>query len=307
MSNAEYYLPQAFLAFFRERAKKEKSLALISVLSTEGSTYSKAGMQMLVDEDSLAQGMLSGGCLEGDLADRVTRSLDNGAAEVVTYDLTDDDSLFGLGVGCEGTMRVLVLPLTLQGNYEPLAGWISQLEIEGAVDIDLSAYCPEGEKSGGVRIFRPRSVVVLGAGKDAEPLVSFAQNLGWRVSVYDHRPAYLENPAIQCADALHCADAGDVSERVDLQSVDAAIVMSHNLVADATYLRVLAESQLGFIGLIGPPHRRDRLLSELGEQAAKLGDRLHAPVGTRIGGRGPSAIALEIVAELQAYFSADRS
>jgi xanthine dehydrogenase accessory factor len=83
--------------------------------------------------------------------------------------------------------------------------------------------------------------------------------------------------------------------------------MSHNLSADTEYLKVLAASTVNFVGLIGPPKRRDRLLSELGEQAALLANRLHAPVGTIIGGRGPAAIALEIVAELQAYFSAEKS
>ena len=307
MSHPEYHLPQAFLAFFHRRVEEGKSLALISVLSTEGSTYSKAGMQMLVDEDSLAQGMLSGGCLEGDLAERVNRSLDKSVASIVTYDLNDEDSLFGLGVGCEGTIRALILPLSPQDHYEPLASWIGRLEETGSVDVDFSAHCPGDEAAGSVRICRPRSLLMLGAGKDAEPLISFSQTLGWRVTVFDHRPAYLENPAIRCADELHCGDAGDVGELLDLHSTDAAIIMSHSLSGDTDYLAALAESSVGFVGLIGPPHRRDRLLSEIGEHAAKLVGRLHAPVGTRIGGRGPAAIALEIVAELQAYFSSERA
>ncbi len=199
MSRTEYYLSQPFLTFFRERAAKGKSLALISVLSTEGSTYSKAGMQMLVDEDHLAQGMLSGGCLEGDLAERVTAALGDGKPAFVTYDLNDDDSLFGLGVGCEGTMHALIRPLTPEANYEPLSGWIGQVEKQGYVDIDLA--------DSQARIFQPRRLLILGAGKDAEPLISIAQTLGWQVVVFDHRPAYLENPAIQSADAAYCADA----------------------------------------------------------------------------------------------------
>lgn len=299
LSGPEYYLSQPFIAFFRQRVGDGKSLALISVLSTEGSTYSKAGMQMLVDEDHLAQGMLSGGCLEGDLAERVTRSLDNGRPEIVTYDLNDDDSLLGLGVGCEGTMHALIQPLTPEANYEPLSGWIDQIEVQGYVDIDLS--------NSHARIYQPRRILILGAGKDAEPLIGLAQILGWQVTVFDHRPAYLESPAIQIADAVHSADAAQVAGLVDLGRVDAAIIMSHHLVSDTEYLKVFAESPVDFIGLVGPPQRRDRLMADLGEKAELFGDRLRAPVGTQIGGRGPAAIALEIVAELQAYFSADRS
>lgn len=299
MSRTGYHLSQAFLAFFHQRVAQGKKLALISVLSTDGSTYSKAGMQMLVDEDRLAQGMLSGGCLEGDLAERVTRSLIAGEPAEVTYDLSDDDELFGLGVGCEGTIQALILPLMPKDGYEPLAAWIDRLEQHDFVDIDL----PNTD----VRIFRPRSLLILGAGKDSEPLVNLAQVLGWQVAIFDHRPAYLENPAIKDAESVYCAEPGQVAEVVDLQRIDAAIIMSHNLTADTEYLKILAGSDVDFIGLIGPPKRRDRLLSELGEQAALLAGRLRAPVGTLIGGRGPAAIALEIVAELQAYFSADRS
>jgi xanthine dehydrogenase accessory factor len=81
--------------------------------------------------------------------------------------------------------------------------------------------------------------------------------------------------------------------------------MSHNLEADRAYLKTVAGSPIEFIGLLGPPHRRDRLLGEIGDDASKLGDRLHAPVGDQIGGRGPAAIALEIAAELQSKFSAE--
>ena len=307
LSRTDYHLTQPFLAFFRERVEENKKLALISVLSTEGSTYSKAGMQMLVDEDRLAQGMLSGGCLEGDLAERVTRSLNDGKPAVVSYDLNDDDSLFGLGVGCEGTIRALILPLTPGEGYEPLADWIDRLEQHDFVDIDLSAHHSAEDDSGSIRVFRSRRLLVLGAGKDAEPLVSLSQVLGWHVTVFDHRPATLDNPAIQIAESVHCDEPGQVAKVIDLQRIDAAIIMSHNLTSDTEYLKILADSDVEFVGLIGPPKRRDRLLSDLGGRATLLSERLRAPVGTLIGGRGPAAIALEIVAELQAYFSAERS
>ncbi|MGB5689628.1 MAG: XdhC family protein [Woeseiaceae bacterium] len=307
MIHAEYYLSQAFVAFFRQRVAESKDLALITVLSTDGSTYSKAGMQMLVDEDGSAQGMLSGGCLEGDLAERVMRALKEGKPASVTYDLNNDDGLFGLNVGCEGAIRALILPLCHQDGYEPLAAWLESLDKQDCVDIDLSAYDADGSGPGMTRVYRPRSLLVLGAGKDAEPLISLAQTLGWHVTVFDHRAAYLENPAIQVAEAVYCDEPRRVAQAVDLKRVDAAIIMSHNLTADVEYLGALADSVVDFVGLIGPPHRRDRLLSELGGRAASLDERLRAPVGTIIGGRGPAAIALEIVAELQAYFSAARS
>jgi len=83
------------------------SLVLASVYETEGSTYSKAGAQMLINGDGDFQGMLSGGCLEGDLAERARAVLTSGEPQAVTYDLgMNDEELWGLGVGCDGLMRI---------------------------------------------------------------------------------------------------------------------------------------------------------------------------------------------------------
>ena len=84
---------------------------------------------------------------------------------------------------------------------------------------------------------------------------------------------------------------------------DAAVVMSHNFALDAQYLRFCATSDVDYVGLLGPPARRDALLAELGADAARLRPRLHAPVGLDPGGSGPETIALATIAELQQHFA----
>jgi xanthine dehydrogenase accessory factor len=81
------------------------------------------------------------------------------------------------------------------------------------------------------------------------------------------------------------------------------VVMSHHVPSDLLYLRALALSPVPYIGLLGPRRRRDRLLAELSEVASALQPRLHAPVGLALGGETPEAIALSIVAEVQAVLS----
>jgi xanthine/CO dehydrogenase XdhC/CoxF family maturation factor len=97
---------------------------------------------------------------------------------------------------------------------------------------------------------------------------------------------------------LTCAPAESLAEVVDFSRFDAAIIMSHHLVSDRSYLRQLAYTDIPYVGLLGPSHRRDRILSELGEAASQFGERLHGPAGLDLGGRGPAAIALSIVAEI---------
>ena len=91
---------------------------------------------------------------------------------------------------------------------------------------------------------------------------------------------------------------GEVSASLHLDQFDATIVMSHHLASDRQYLRQLAATDIGYIGLLGPPDRRRRLLEEIGEVAERLRPRLHGPAGLDIGGRGPASIALSIVAEV---------
>ena len=77
---------------------------------------------MLINQNGVFRGMLSGGCLEGDVAVRAQMVLESGREQAVTYDLaTDDDELWGLGVGCNGLMRIFLQPVLPKNHYAPFA------------------------------------------------------------------------------------------------------------------------------------------------------------------------------------------
>jgi xanthine/CO dehydrogenase XdhC/CoxF family maturation factor len=91
-----------------------------------------------------------------------------------------------------------------------------------------------------------------------------------------------------------------------LDEYDAVIVMSHHLVTDRRYLAQLAACGAGYVGVLGPRARRDRLLDELGERGLRLRERLEGPVGLDIGADSPESIALSILADLQQRVSTTR-
>jgi xanthine/CO dehydrogenase XdhC/CoxF family maturation factor len=144
---------------------------------------------------------------------------------------------------------------------------------------------------------------VLGAGLDARPVVRLAADLGWRVVLQDHRPAYTAAGGFDEAEAVHCVPAEDLGATVDLSRIDAAIVMSHHLVTDGKYLKVLAGTAIPYIGLLGPVNRRARLMQDLGELADKLRNRVQGPAGIDIGASGPASIALSIIAQVHQVLS----
>jgi len=344
------------LKFFAEHRQHGDPLVLASVYETAGSTYSKTGACMLISGDGNFQGMLSGGCLEGDLAERAKQVVASGQPQQVSYDLSqDDEALWGLGVGCDGLMRIFLQPLLPTGKYEPFATMADRLQGErteiAAIVIDsdsdlartgdalvssaghfshlglpattaaIMEPAAEAAMADGHSVTRreelgddaitvlyallkpPFRVLVLGAGLDAEPVVNFCAELGWRVTIQDHRPAYIEKGHFSKARHVLCKPAASLAEVLDLQQFDAAIVMSHHLMTDRTYLELLAQTNMIYIGLLGPGNRRKRIIAELGASAARLDGRLHGPAGLDIGGRGPAAIALSIVAQMHEKLS----
>lgn len=327
-------------------------MALATVVETQGSTYSKAGELMLIDENGIYQGMLSGGCLEGDLAIRAQLVIETSTPQLATYDLAaDNDELWGLGVGCDGLMKILIQPLIAADAYEPFAAILAAFDSDlpavastvfdssltsAAVgsalvltDSGFSAYGIEdgvvsnvvagarqslslGETSseriplteGDVLVLHSLlqpspKVLVLGGGLDAEPLVRFADELGWKCTVVDHRPAYIEKGDFSGAERTICCAVDELHAEVELAKFDVAVVMSHHLGSDRAYLEHLGTTNIAYVGLLGPPGRRERLLSELEDCGDALAGRLSGPAGLDIGGRGPAAIALSIVVEIQ--------
>jgi xanthine/CO dehydrogenase XdhC/CoxF family maturation factor len=146
----------------------------------------------------------------------------------------------------------------------------------------------------------PPRLLLLGGGPDARPVATLAAFLGWQTTVVDHRASYLDAARFPPATRLIEARAAELGSKLQLDGHAAAIVMSHHLDSDRDYLRVLAHSQVPYVGLLGPASRREKLLADIGDVAAALRPRLRAPVGLDIGGRSPESIALSIVAEVHA-------
>jgi xanthine/CO dehydrogenase XdhC/CoxF family maturation factor len=347
-------LQAAFEAWRRERMP----LVLASVCETHGSTYSKTGARMLVTGAGQFQGMLSGGCLEGDLAERAQAVLESGRPQSVTYDLgSSDEELWGLGVGCDGRMRIFLQPLLPESDYQPFAAMAGILGSEapgaavtvlassisalapGATAIlhgsDFRAFGIPGRHGARIRevadaavsakrshtvelpvddgsaellvavLTPPPHVLILGAGLDAGPVLRLMLELGWRVTIQDHRPAYIATGSFEGAEQVLCEPADRLGTVLELDRFDAVVVMSHHLATDRSYLRQLAASRIPYIGLLGPPHRKQRLVNDLRDERRAVGvpleSRVHGPAGLDIGGDGPASIALSIVAQIHSH------
>ncbi|MGR9053533.1 MAG: XdhC family protein, partial [Gammaproteobacteria bacterium] len=149
-------------------------------------------------------------------------------------------------------------------------------------------------------LFPPAHLLIIGAGADAVPLVRCALSLGWRVSVVDYRPGHIKPERFPKETRLLYSMPEDLIDNVPLQGFDAVVLMTHNIEYDARYLKALADSELPFIGLLGPAARRERLLAALGPSATAGAERVFGPVGLDIGARSPEEIALSVMAGIYA-------
>jgi len=282
------------LEFFNARSQQKRRLVLATVVRTTGSTYSKAGDYMLLDDNGAFRGMLSGGCLESDLLERAATVLADDQAQTAIYNLNLDDELWGLGAGCEGTMEIYLQPLRAEDDYLPFSAIFGALNGREPMSVQISP-------AHRIVVMPSPALLILGAGPDSEPIISIASELGWKCTIVDHRPAYIEDRKYGDAVDVHCVEPDRLSGALDLSVFDMALVMSHHLPSDRSYLLQLAATDIAYVGLLGPPNRRDRLLKDLGRSTKQLADRLSAPAGIRFGGRGPAAIAVEIIAEMQQF------
>ena len=106
---------------FDEAQQHGKRTALATVVHVEGSSYRRPGARMLIEEDGQLTGAISGGCLEGDALRKAQLVMTEKRSRLVTYDtMDDDDAKFGVGLGCNGIIQVLIEPIDVKDPNNPI-------------------------------------------------------------------------------------------------------------------------------------------------------------------------------------------
>ena len=106
---------------FNEAQKLGKQTALATVVHVEGSSYRRPGARMLIEDDGQLTGAISGGCLEGDALRKALLVMTEKRSRLVTYDtMDDDDAKFGVGLGCNGIIQVLIEPIDVSNPDNPI-------------------------------------------------------------------------------------------------------------------------------------------------------------------------------------------
>jgi xanthine dehydrogenase accessory factor len=272
--------------------------ALATLVQTEGSTYRKPGARLLVDSDGGSLGVLSGGCLEKEIARHGQKVIDDASPVLLSF---DTKRLYG----CDGQLKIFVEPLPAARQKGNLITEIGRLLKNR--EVCRIRTCFEGDSLGsellapdallaqrrGIFIDTvplPVRLLLFGTGPEIEPITQLAGNLGWIVERFGHPSELAED------------------FRPDAQT--AALVMTHNFGRDLLALDRLLPLELRYVGLLGPRKRHAELMARLSEYRSLDfdldGRTLFAPAGLDIGSEAPEEIALSIVSEVAAVLSERR-
>lgn len=294
---------------------------LATLVRVQGSSYRRVGARLLIADDGRYAGAISGGCLEAELIRKARWSVREGAAIQRFSTLFDDTADIPYGLGCGGTVEVLLEPsgtaeftAILQAIESSLAGrtqhvrtWLPRngtplrRELRTAAEAQHAVQAVAAEDCIDEILLPPQRVVLCGAGDDARPLVSFCALMGWDTVVVDGRAQWARTERFPDATSVHVVDD---PARFDVRPEDAVVLMTHSYEQDRAWLSRILPVGSRYLGLLGARHRSALLVSEaahlLGWPVDRVCAQVFAPVGLHLGGDGSEAIALAIVAEIQA-------
>ena len=299
------------LAAAQRWAAEGRRFALITVARTWGSAPRPPGSWLILRDDGLVEGSISGGCIEDDL---VTRMRENRFGETtpfkLVYGVTQDEAA-RFGLPCGGTLELVVEPMPDTTLLEALAQRLARRQLVRR-NIDLTtgivtvsdaqrgdALYWDGERLSTVHGPQWR-LLIVGAGQISRYLAPMAQALGYDITVSDPREEYSTGWDVP-GTRLVTTMPDDTLLAMEPDTRLAVVALTHDPKLDDMVLLEALRSPAFYIGAVGSrlnnAKRRERLAHYFDFSAEELA-RLHGPIGLAIGSHTPPEIAVAILAEM---------
>jgi len=307
---------------YKKANKRNAHTVLATIVHTEGSSYRKQGTRMLIDQYGNTTGALSGGCVEQEVIRQSVSVFSSGCPKVFKY-----DGRYRLG--CEGSIYILLERFSpnselidlIENAIEKRQSFyltssftieeISNPDFGTSFEFkDITIYHSNYDKESVNPIFRQlieplNRLCIFGVEHDAEKLSQMASFLGWEVIIIGSEYSSVNSTDFPFAKSVLTMKPEDLDQELFCGHT-AIMVMSHNYSKDLRFLLSILPSKARYIGLLGPIHRREKLLNAIIESDLifddSLFDKIHGPAGLPIGSKTPEEIALSIMAEITAIW-----
>jgi xanthine dehydrogenase accessory factor len=294
----------------------DRACWLATVIGTWGSSPRPIGSLLGCDTGGHIVGSLSGGCVEDDLLEKLTRGeLARDEAQFFEYGVTAEESE-KFGLPCGGSLLIVIEPLKPDADTKAHFRHIAErLEARGRlrriVDVgaglrrleDVDGYEPlrwDAERQVLTHSYGPRlQLFIIGAGMVSKYVAEMAKSLDYAVTVCDPRQQLLDDFGVAGVE-LVCDMPDDAIRARASDAATAIVALTHDPRIDDMGLLEALRTEAFYVGAMGSSRtsasRRERL--EALELTTEEINRLHAPIGLPIGSKTPPEIAISILAEI---------
>lgn len=312
-------------------------VAIATVVETWGSSPRPRGSQLVVRDDGLFFGSVSGGCVEGKVVEAAQAAMQERQSQLLEFGVSNAEA-WEVGLACGGTVRIHVAPVAsgeLPGSIgrapleasrrarvekraivmlTPLDGSTAATWAPGepplepalaeAAQRSLTTDDAQAVETAGGRVFvqafnPPLRLVIVGAVHIAEPLARMGALLGYAVVMIDPREGFAR-PERWPGLTVATDWPDEVLATLAVDHRTAIVALTHDPKIDDPALESALRSDAFYIGALGSKKThaaRAQRLAEQGFTPAQIA-RIHGPIGLRIGARSPAEIAVSIVAQL---------
>jgi xanthine dehydrogenase accessory factor len=317
-----------------ERGEKA---AMLMITEVRGSSYRRPGTKMMISSDGQIFGTLSGGCLESDLAEWAKIAIEQNKPMTRSYNLSEND-LWGLGIGCKGSLDVLILPIereslfwnklkeevcknqiitlvfdinsgegwllndhnqVLAQNGENLSGdLLNDISSVGKQEKQFANVVNEGNNRFVIDTVFPLQRVVV-SGAGHDAVPVVELAIKSNFDVIVLDPRTQFNQESRFPGANHIIAEPETIDALSHSLHDSFwIIMNHHMERDREALRLALQTNPKYVGLLGPIKRSNELLESIGSVYSD--QMIYSPVGLDLGAETIEEVAISIISELLA-------
>ncbi len=311
-----------------------KPVVIATVISTWGSSPRPVGSHMVINSQCNFRGSVSGGCVEGAVITEALEIIESGRPRILEFSVSSAEA-WEVGLSCGGSISVLLERRLTPGLLVPVRdhlannhgfSMLSDIDTgdsavfyngrltadqvwpdagsvcEAVADVTrsgLSQRIQVAERQLFVRSFRPAvRLYLIGAVHISQVLAPMARLLGYQVTVIDPRELFAESDRFPDQTLVACwPDEVISADRTDAGT--AIVTLTHDPKIDDIALELALASDAFYIGALGSQRTHQQRVRRLTERGfGPQLDRIHAPVGLKLGGRAPEEIATAILAQI---------
>ncbi|MFC3713420.1 XdhC family protein [Sphingoaurantiacus capsulatus] len=293
------------LAAARDWLTEGHGVAIATVAETWGSAPRRAGSHLVVRDDGLFEGSVSGGCVEGDVIANALELIAEGGFRRLEYGVADATA-WEVGLACGGRIAILVQAIHPDWFPPALLEEISDARRDGrtlALSTDDAGRTRIGEAEGAFinRYTPPLRLAIIGAVHIAQALAPMARQLGYAVTIIDPRGMFAAAARFEDA-TVNDRWPDEALAEWQPNAASAVVTLTHDPKLDDPALLAALPSPAFYVAALGSRRTQAARVERLAAAGLTQDQiaRLHGPAGLDLGAANPSEIALSIAAQMTA-------